>query len=151
MSTTTLAEPGPLILGRANVTTPRVLVAEDNQAMLALTARRLRADGHEVIEACDGLELMYWADVILQSSGPVPALDLIVTDLRMPVFSGQQCLEYLRSRGDRTPVILLTAFGDERVYAAAYAAGVREVLDKPLDLERLRIAVAQALAPQRPG
>ena len=143
-----LAQRQPGNLDRVDVTTPRVLVAEDNPAMLELAARRLRADGHEVIEASDGLELMYWADVILQRPGPVPPLDLIVTDLRMPVFSGQECLEYLRSRGDRTPVILLTAFGDERVYAAAYAAGVREVLDKPLDFGRLSAAVAQALAPR---
>jgi len=118
--------------------------------MLQLLARRLRADGHEVIEVADGLEFMYWADVLLQWPRGETALDLIVTDLHMPVFSGQECLEYLRSRGNRTPVILLTAFGDERVYAAAHASGVCEVLDKPLDFTVLRAAMARALESNRP-
>ena len=129
---------------RAATATGRILVAEDNEAMLRLLARHLRSDGHEVIEARNGFELMHWVDLMVQSTGEQPLLDLIVTDLRMPMYSGQQCLEELRMRGLATPVIMVTAFGSDEVHRAALASGAT-VFDKPLKFEELLAAVRELL------
>lgn len=123
----------------------RVLVAEDNQEMLSLLTRFLRRDGYDVIQARNGLELMHWIEVMVRSSPGTPPIDLIVTDLRMPMYSGQDCLEELRATGNATPCILITAFGDEEVHRAAYAGGATAVFNKPLVFGGLRAAVARAL------
>ncbi len=121
--------------------THRILVAEDNEAMLRLITRHLQAERHEVLQAHDGRELMHWIDQAARHSGRSPLFDLIVADHRMPGPSGLQCLVCLRTRGAATPVILITAFGDPHLHAAALAFGARAVLDKPLDLRQLSTAV----------
>jgi CheY-like chemotaxis protein len=129
----------------AATATHHILVAEDNPGMLRLLARALRRDGHDVVVASNGLELMHWVEVIANWTDPVPLFDLIVTDLRMPVYSGQDCLDRLHFVGKTTPVILITAFGDEQVHRDALAKGARAVVDKPLHLEDLCTLVARTL------
>jgi CheY-like chemotaxis protein len=123
----------------------RILVAEDNDGMLRLLRRHLRAGGHDVVEAKNGLELMQWIDAMARSADPELLCDLIVTDLRLPAYSGQQCLDELRQRGLGTPVIMITAFGNKAVHEAALASGARAVFDKPLDFEDLLTAVRALL------
>ena len=113
--------------------------------MLRLITRNLRMDGHEVCHARDGIELMEWIDLMNEQDALVSLIDLVVTDLRMPGFSGQQCLERLQRHGDTTPVILITAFGDDVVRQEAYACGARAVFDKPLNFMSLRAAVLRVL------
>jgi CheY-like chemotaxis protein len=124
----------------------RILVAEDNPGMLRLLARVLRRDGHEVVLARDGHELMQWLRVVAHWTDPVPLFDLLITDLRMPGYSGQHCLEYLQLIGLHLPVILITAFGDPDVHREALAKGARAVLDKPLQLDDLCTLVTRTLA-----
>ena len=124
---------------------PRTLVAEDNEDMLQLLSRALQRDGHEVVQARNGFELMHWVDLITEWSQSAPLFDLIVTDLRMPMFSGQDCLERLDACNHRTPVILISAFADWQVRKEAFAKGACAVLDKPLDMRALRAAVELAL------
>jgi len=126
---------------RTSLWTGRILVAEDNDGMLRLLTRHLRAEGHEVIGARNGLELMHWIDEMATTADPGLVVDLIVTDLRMPAYTGQQCLDELRHRGLGTPVIMITAFGDKAVRDAALASGARAVFDKPLEFDDLLTAV----------
>lgn len=121
----------------------RILVAEDNDGMRHLLARAMRASGHDVVQARNGLELMHWIDLMTQWRQTERLFDLVITDLRMPMYSGQECLDQLHLSGDATPVILITAFGDEKVHKEALASGACAVLDKPLDLGQLRFLVAQ--------
>jgi CheY-like chemotaxis protein len=129
----------------AAAATHRILVAEDNPGMLHLLDRVLRRDGHEVVLASNGDELMLWLSVITNWRDPVPLFDLIVTDLRMPGYTGLDCIDYLYSTGKTTPVILITAFGDPQVHRDALAKGARAVLDKPLHLDDLCAIVARTL------
>lgn len=145
MSTTTVRAIESLIPPHPPVARPRILVAEDNESMLSLIARHLRVDGYDVIEVRNGLELMQWVDLLTARDGPEPRIDLIVTDLRMPICSGQECLDRLKSVGDGTPVIMITAFGDEQVHERAYASGARAVFDKPLNFLHLRNAIRAIL------
>lgn len=64
-------------------------------------------------------------------------VDLLVTDVRMPGFSGLDVLTALRRVSVRCPVVLVTAFGDEALHQFARQLGVVAVLDKPFDVNEL--------------
>ena len=70
--------------------------------------------------------------------------DAIVTDHRMPLRSSIDLLLELNRKGWHVPVILVTAFGSE-VRQLADALGAAAVLDKPFDLDDLRMEVIAAI------
>ncbi|MGO9837936.1 MAG: response regulator [Polyangiaceae bacterium] len=71
---------------------------------------------------------------------------MIVSDIRMPICSGLQILAAMRDARWRTPVILMTAFGDETT--RRHAESLDAVLvDKPFEMDDLRAAVASCLLP----
>jgi len=120
---------------------PRVLVAEDDPEMRRLVADALRGDGYEVLEAKDGNALL----VILTSPPHTGArVDLIISDIRMPVCTGLQILEALRKVQWIVPVILMTAFSDDATRANAEALGAI-LFDKPFAIDDLRTAVVNLL------
>jgi two-component system response regulator (stage 0 sporulation protein F) len=119
--------------------TPRVLVAEDDAEMRRLVVEALRLDGYDVREVTDGGQLLGAAS---QSD-----VDLIVSDVRMPAFTGIQILEALRAAGSVVPVILMTAFGDDETHARTKALGAI-LFDKPFTLGDLRVAVMNMLPPR---
>jgi DNA-binding response OmpR family regulator len=105
----------------------------------------LATDGYVVIEACDGQALLLAIENLRAGSvRPV----MIVSDVRMPGYSGLDLLAILRCASWTLPVVLITAFGDEDTHAEALELGAVAVLDKPFDLDHLR-AVVRAAAPIR--
>src|SRR3954468_9054175 len=83
----------------------RLLLAEDDFELRELLACVLRADGHEVVEACDGNEL--WALLSGESAGECPTpFALVVSDVRMPGLSAFDVLVRLQRALSATPVIL---------------------------------------------
>jgi CheY-like chemotaxis protein len=122
----------------------QVLLADDDPEMRELIATPLREDGYSVVEAGDGIELIRAIHRFEASLLPV---GVIVTDIRMPGFSGLEMLEYLRYAGLRVPAILMTGFGDERTHREAQSLGAELVFDKPLDVDELRAAVARLVPP----
>ncbi len=129
-----------------NTRAARILVAEDDAEMRALLADALRRDGYEVVEASHGADLMQLLVARLQESGEVQSVDLVISDVRMPGWSGLEILEALRGARAKVPVILITAFGDADVHARAEDLDAYVVFDKPFDLDDLRTAVVHALA-----
>lgn len=116
-----------------------ILLAEDDEAMRRFLYDELSADGNVVVTACDGIE-------VLETLGGVSKLpflppDVMVMDVRMPGYSGLHVLAALRSAQWSTPVILITAFGDERVHEEGTRLGAVAVFDKPLDIDDLRTAL----------
>ena len=120
----------------------RILVAEDDAEMRRLVVEILRKDGHEVLEAEDGRGLV----AALADSLSFPALDLIVSDVRMPVHNGLEVLEQLAQ--GRLSVILMTAFADEETRRRAARLGA-VLLDKPITVSTLRNAVNDSLHGKR--
>jgi two-component system cell cycle response regulator CpdR len=122
----------------------RILVAEDDAEMRRLVTDALRDDGYEVVELADGGRLLVDIAARLKAEPEGDDIDLIVSDIRMPICTGLQILEALRQAHWRTPVILMTAFGDDAT--RKQAESLRAVLfDKPFDLDDLRTAVANML------
>ena len=130
-------------------TRPNVLVAEDDVEMRSLVADCLRKDAFDVIELKDGGRLLVWIARQYRSLEPNPHVDLIVTDLRMPVMTGLEILRGLRSAHCPTPLILMTAFGDDDVRHEAEGLGAT-FLDKPFTLARLRETARRLLGDARP-
>lgn len=126
----------------------RVLLAEDDQELRWLIAHALRSDGFEVLEVEDGLALLDRVGVSLLDTLELDAIDLIVSDVRMPGWTGLEVLAGLNSAGCRTPVVLITAFGDPEVHAAGKRLGAAAVLDKPFDLNELSSLAARLLDPK---
>ena len=120
---------------------PRVLLAEDDPELRRMIARRLRTVGYDVVEARDGAEL----DALLARHAPGDAVDLLVSDVRMPGRSGLAIASELQRAGRALPIILMTGFGDREVHEQARHLGVLAVLDKPFDLDELCAAVSAAV------
>jgi FixJ family two-component response regulator len=69
----------------------------------------------------------------------------VISDIQMPVLSGLQLLDELRTHGHDMPIIFVTAFPNERVRAQAILRGAICVLTKPFDGETLELCLAAAL------
>jgi DNA-binding response OmpR family regulator len=121
---------------------PQILVAEDDREMRLLIAASLRMDGYRILEAGTGPDAIRAISKIFSALVP---LGLILTDVRMPGWSGLEVLEFVRCIGWKVPIVVMTAFGDEETHVAAKALGALRVLDKPFDIDSLRAAVAGVL------
>jgi DNA-binding response OmpR family regulator len=126
----------------------RILLAEDDAAMRSMVAEALRGDGHDVVELTDGGRLLVLVAVTAREEHAFgdESIDLIVSDIRMPVCTGLQILEALRATRWNTPVILMTAFGDSETRARAEELSAI-LFDKPFDIDDLRTAVNSCLPP----
>ncbi|HET8694072.1 MAG TPA: sigma-54 dependent transcriptional regulator [Aquabacterium sp.] len=114
-----------------------ILVVDDEPKMGRVLEIMLKKMGHEVFTAQNGREAMDLFEA--------HQLDLIVTDLRMPVMDGLQLIEALRARQSDVPVIVMTAHGTVETAVAAMKHGASDYLMRPFDIEVLELAVARAL------
>jgi two-component system response regulator (stage 0 sporulation protein F) len=118
----------------------RVLVAEDDPDMRKLVVEALEKDGHDVRQAADGGELLAQIAGERGREASFASVDVVVSDVRMPGYSGLEMFERLFDARWRIPVILMTAFGDRDTRRRAERVGAI-LFDKPLVLEELRVAV----------
>ena len=127
----------------------RLLLAEDDDGLRPLLAERFRAEGFEVVEAEDGAAVVeYLAESIVQNNRH-PGFDLIVSDIRLPGLNALDVLRGARGALEATPVILITAFGDQRTHDRALLLGASAVFDKPLDVDDLIDAAYRLLTVPR--
>jgi DNA-binding response OmpR family regulator len=97
----------------------------------------LRYEGYEVIQAQDGARGLELA----VTDGP----DLIVLDVMMPKLNGYEVLRELRSRGVRTPVLVLSAKGMERDKVLGLDLGADDYVVKPFGVAELMARVKAVL------
>jgi CheY-like chemotaxis protein len=123
----------------------RILIAEDEDALRALTARGLVSAGHEVLTAADGGEAL---ECLVREQG---RFDLLLTDIKMPVMDGiALALSVARDFPDLT-ILLMTGYADQRERATNLSALIHDVVAKPFSLAEIREAVAGALVARRAG
>jgi two-component system response regulator (stage 0 sporulation protein F) len=129
----------------------RILVAEDDPDLRSLVALALTQNGFRVVEAEDGSALIDLLAESVLSNDERDRFDLVVSDIRMPGYTAIEALVGMRPMLSRTPVVLLTAFGDKRIHERALRLGASMVLDKPFELNDLLTAVGEVLqsAPER--
>ncbi|MBK6516345.1 MAG: response regulator [Polyangiaceae bacterium] len=125
----------------------RILLADDDDATRRALCCALRYDGHRVVMAKDGQELLNLVAHDLLSPRHPSEFDLIVTDVVMPGVSGLDVLEGLHAAGSATPFIVITAFGSPEIEEAARRDGAMFFIEKPFELDQFREAVARSLEP----
>jgi DNA-binding NtrC family response regulator len=123
----------------------RVLVGEDDTEFRHLLAMVLEGDGYNVQEAADGTQIIEWLAYWSDLGSLDAACNLIISDIRMPGFSGLDVLTSLHCLDSQIPVIVITAFGDEETQRMASCLGAVAFLSKPIDMDDLRTVVLNVL------
>lgn len=108
----------------------RILVVDDEEnTRLALT-RLLAREGYDVKTAANGSEAL--------SQIRNQPVELIITDLNMPVMNGLTFLRELNREQPASNVIMITAYGEVESYLEALNLGAFEYLNKPVKLDELK-------------
>jgi len=116
---------------------PRILLAEDDDEMRSLLALMLRKEGYQVTACPDGISLLDQLSFFFLPGQEHEEVDLIISDIRMPGVTGMEILMGAQENADFPPIILITAFGDERTHAQAEQFGAAAMFDKPFDVHDL--------------
>lgn len=114
-----------------------ILIVEDEQVLRESLAELLADEGYDVLQAGDGKA---GRAVVMDR-----AVDLVLSDVRMPEMDGLTLLGHLRQVVPETPVIMLTAYGTVESAVSALRAGAADYLLKPVQFDDLLAKVARAL------
>jgi DNA-binding response OmpR family regulator len=131
-----------MVLEAASGSAPRrILVADDEPHIRRILSTLLRNASFDVDEAADGGEALALMDS--ESS-----YDFVLLDLMMPVANGLEVLKAIRGDSDRwaTPVIILTAKGQDTDRDEALEAGADDFLTKPFSPKKLLARIQEILA-----
>jgi two-component system, OmpR family, phosphate regulon response regulator OmpR len=131
----------------ANHRTDKILVVDDDTRIRDLLRRYLSQEGFEVFQAEDGRAL---TRILLREP-----MDLIVLDLMMPGEDGLSICRRLRGANDRTPIIMLTAKGEDVDRIVGLEVGADDYLSKPFNprelLARIHAVLRRRPTPEVPG
>jgi DNA-binding response OmpR family regulator len=122
---------------------PYILVVEDEQKIRSALIDFLEFHDFKVAAAADGLE----AQRIITDKH----FDLILLDLMLPKISGEQLCTTWRRHGMQTPVIMLTAKGQEKEKIAGLDIGADDYITKPFSLAELLARINAVLRRTHPG
>lgn len=111
----------------------RILLVDDEEAILRSLGEVLKDLGFEVATALDG-------DEALQQVAAQP-VDLVISDVKMPRMDGITLLSRLQAQAPGLPVILITGHGDEETAISALQEGARDYLRKPIRVKALLAAI----------
>ena len=124
----------PLVRGRGE----RVLVVDDEDALVAVTCESLKRLGYEPSASTDGN-----AALVDFEAGP-QRFDAVITDEVMPGLTGTELAASLRRRRPDLPILLVSGYVGPMMSERAASAGVNEILKKPVESRELAAALARA-------
>jgi DNA-binding NtrC family response regulator len=119
------------------MTSNRILVVEDDQALRDLLVDELETEGFAV----ENVGCLGDARTALAGAG----FDLVITDLKLPDGSGQELLSAVADHSDRPACLMITAFGSVQDAVTALKRGADDFLTKPLDMDHLLLTVSRLL------
>jgi two-component system response regulator PilR (NtrC family) len=115
----------------------RILVVDDERSLRELLAIVLRREGYEVVLAEDGQTAL----AALKRG----ALDLLISDIKMPDMSGVEVLRAAKASDAAIPAIMMTAFASTETAVEAMRLGACDYLIKPFDVDELKLKVREKL------
>ena len=115
-----------------------VLIVDDEKNYTRILGAVLEEEGFEILTANSGPEALE----VLEGSD----VDLVLTDMKMPLMDGIQLLENIKTRDSELPVIMMTAHGTVDKAVEAMQKGAYSYILKPFDNDRLIIYVRKAVA-----
>lgn len=118
----------------ANVSPRKVLVADDDPAILRLVTAIVEKEGFEVIPARDGKE----AFKLVQET---PDLKAAILDVVMPYIQGTELVKFMHEDEGlkHIPVIMMTAEQNPRLSSESFASGAVAFLPKPFTTSQLKV------------
>ncbi len=114
-----------------------ILVVDDERSIRVGLKGLLAKEGYEVAIAESGGDALRFLDGQL--------FDLVLTDLRMPGLDGVSLLKKIKEQYPDTLVVMMTAYGSEKIAVEAMKAGAHDYIVKPFDNEEVKILARQAL------
>ncbi len=117
-----------------------LLIVDDEQSYRQLLTLVFQGDGHNIRTAMNGRDALQQ----LESE----SADVIITDVKMPDMDGIELLRSLREFLPDIGVILMTAFATVETAREAFKLGADDFIQKPFDVEELKIIVKKALEKQ---
>jgi len=118
-----------------------VLVVDDEAHMRRVLEIMLRQLGHRVVGAADGAQAL----AVLERE----KVDLVLTDLRMPVLDGIGLLAGMVERGIAAPAIVMTAQGSVASAVDAMKLGAQDYLVRPFDIDVLELSIQRVLSREK--
>ncbi len=116
----------------------RILVIDDEDSMRRFLDMLLVGEGYEVVTEENGANGI--------SRLERESFDLVVTDLKMPGVDGLSVLDSVRTKHPDVPVVILTAYGSERVTSEAIQRGAFQLVEKSAHNDEIVLAISNALA-----
>jgi CheY-like chemotaxis protein len=126
---------GPVERGRGE----RILIVDDEEALVAVTTEALKRLGYEAEACADGVRALAVFEAAPER------FDAVVTDEVMPGLSGTELAAALRRLRPGLPILLVSGYIGPKISERAADAGVDEILRKPLQSRELAAALARAL------
>ncbi len=124
---------------------PNVVVVDDDLLVLDVMVHLLENLGHKVWRAGNATEA-------LALMGGPGHFDLVVLDVVLPGISGIELAKRIQARFPSLPMVAMSGYiGDDSssVVGTLHAAGIKEILRKPVDRQAIQTAVDKALQPRR--
>lgn len=120
----------------------RILIVEDDPAILRGLADNLKLESYEVVTAADGETGLR----LSREASP----DLVILDLMLPKLSGYEICRKLRSEGFTTPILMLTARGEEFDRVLGLDLGADDYVTKPFSVRELLARIRAILRRAHP-
>ena len=114
-----------------------VMIIDDEAGVRELLGDALKLAGFETVTAADAMV----AQTLLRSTKP----DLLIVDINMPLMDGFEFIERIRSNGDNTPALMLSARGDRADVTRGLTLGADDYVTKPFGLEELVLRIKAIL------
>ncbi len=118
----------------------RILIVEDEERIVSFLTKGLEANGHSTMAVTDGVT----AAAVARDSD----FDLMILDIGLPGRDGFSVLEDVRSKGQRLPVVILTARDQTADTVAGFDAGADDYLTKPFRFDELLARIRARLRDQ---
>lgn len=124
---------------------PTVLIVEDESALMTLLSYNLQQEGFGTLQASDGEEAL----LLVEEQTP----DLVILDWMLPKLSGIEICRQLRKRAEtqNTPIIMLTARGEESDRVRGLDTGADDYITKPFSMTELMARVRAVMRRIRPA
>jgi signal transduction histidine kinase/CheY-like chemotaxis protein len=116
---------------------PRIMIVDDEQYMCDICSKALSRAGYDVTAMTDPIKA-------LRQLHESP-FDILITDIQMPEVSGIELAEQARQVDPAIVIIVMTGHASMENLKEAVRRGIADILNKPFELEQLRLAVDQAL------
>ncbi len=116
---------------------PSILIVDDEPSILQSLSGLLTDEGFEVITANNGYEALK----VIDTEAP----DLVLLDIWMPGIDGMETLKEIKKNSAALPVIIITGHGNVETAVKATKLGAFDLIEKPLNIDKVIVAINNAL------